>query len=375
MNVKNKKSKVTSRKDTCEIIENEKKELSILVTDADKYGTDIAEMSDFFDICIQQLSCELSTNNKLDVIVDIPIADLGIINDVVHHAEVMMKGEYGYVPDFDRLPHDIKSKLDKGIYTIGESKQVDGNMRAVIMDEDDVRVKDITLKRIKNDSNTIETTRSIANQAQMRQTYAKLDDIKELESYQIDRDRDRDVVTPFLNARDYILRAQNGGTLEDKEENLKKATDELTTAVNAIYTDISTSSKRLAKLTNRPIFQNPNQILNYIKNLTLDLQLATKYVGIQMQVFDYLGDKSSSKLALDGYQHIMQDFITKSINSKGQSAALLMHLNYPYNETNRNLWYQFAIDMKTALKADYKSIEGKEIYLVSVEDVNNEDKR
>lgn len=369
MNGEDKKMEVTSDTGPCEIVESEKKELSILVTDVDKYGTDIIKMSNFFEVYIQQLSCELSTNTTVDVLRNIPVADIGIINDVVHHAEVMMKGQYGYVPDFDSLPHDIKVKFDKGIYKIGESKQVDGNMRAVIMDENEVRVKDITLKHVKNDPNTMETTRSIANQAQMRQIYAKLDDIQELQSYQIDRDRDRDVVTPFLNARDYILRAQNGGTLEDKKENLKKATDELTTAVNAIYTDVSTSSKHLAKLTSRPIFQRRNQINYYIRNLTLNLQLATKYVGVQMQVFDYLGDKASSKLALEGYQYVMQDFITKSINSKGQSAAILMHLNYPYNETNRNLWYQFAIDMKPALQAGQKSIEGKEIYLVGVEDV------
>lgn len=356
-----------------EIVGSARQELRILVTDIDKYGTDVTEMSNFFDVYIQQLSCELSTNTAVNVLEDIPIADLGIINDVVHHAEVMMKGKYGYVPDFDSLPHDIKAKFDKGIYKMGESRQVGGNMRAVIMDENDVRVKDITLKRVMNDPDTMETTRSIVNQAQMRHIYAKLDDIQELQSYQIDRDRDRDIVNPFLNARDYILRAQIGGTPEEQKENLRKATDELTKAVNAIYTDMSTASEHLAKLTSWPIFQRRNQIKSYIGYLTLDLQLATRYVGVQMQAFDYLGDKASSKLALEGYQHVMQDFITKSINSKGQSAATLIHLNYPYNEVNRNWWYQFAVDMKPVLQADRKSIEGKEIYLVSVEDVKDED--
>ena len=45
-------------------------------------------------------------------------------------------------------------KFQKGIYKIAESKQVDGNMRAVILDENDIRVKDITLKRIKNNPGT-----------------------------------------------------------------------------------------------------------------------------------------------------------------------------------------------------------------------------
>lgn len=356
-----------------EIVESEKKELSILVTDEDKYGTDITKMSNFFEVYIQQLSCELSTNTMVDILRNIPVADIGIINDVVRHAEVMMDGEYGYVPDFESLPHDIKTKFQKGIYKIGESKQVDGNMRAVILDGNDVRVKDITLKRVKNNPGTLETTRSIANQAQMRQIYAKLDDIQELQSYQIDRDRDRDIVTPFLNARSYILRAQHSESLEDRKDCLKKATDELTTAINAVYSDLFTSSEHLVKLTRWPIFQRPSQIKNYLGYLTLDLQLATKFIGVQMHVFDYLGDKSGSKLALEGYQHVMQDFFTKGINKKNQSAAILVHQHYPYNERNRNCWMELVADMKPVLQAGTKFIEGKEILLVSIEGTENEE--
>ena len=150
---------------------------------------DITKMSNFFEVYIPQLSCELRTNTMIDVIRNVPVADIGIINDVVQHAEVMIGGEYGYVPDFDSLPYDIKTKLQKGIYKIGESKQVEGNMRAAIFDENNLKKKEITLKKVRKNPGTVETTRSIANQDQMRQIYAKLDDIQELQSYQIDRDR------------------------------------------------------------------------------------------------------------------------------------------------------------------------------------------
>lgn len=373
MNGEDKKIEVISDTGPCEIIESEKKELSILVTYEDKYGMDITKMSNFFEVYIQQLSLELRTNTMIDVLSNIPVADIGIISDVVQHAEVMLNGKYGYVPDFDSLPHDIKTKLKKGIYKIGESKQVDGNMRAAIFDENNVKKKEITLKRVKNNPGTAETTRSIANQAQMRQIYAKLDDIQELQSYQIDRDRDRDIVTPFLNARSYILRAQHSELPEDRKDLLKKATDELTTAINAVYSDMRTSSEHLVKLTKWPIFQRPGQIKNYMSYLTLDLQLATKFVGVQMHVFDYLGDKAGSKVALEGYQHVMQDFFTKGINKKKQTAAILIHHHYPYNENNRNCWMKLAADMKPVLQAGEKSIEGKEILLVSVEGIENEE--
>ncbi|OPZ87168.1 MAG: hypothetical protein BWY74_03461 [Firmicutes bacterium ADurb.Bin419] len=245
-------------------------------------------------------------------------------------------------------------------------------MRAVILDKNNVRVKDITLKRVKNNPGTVETTRSIANQLQMRQIYAKLDSIQELQSYEIDRDRDRDIVTPFLNARNYILRAQHSELMEDRKDLLKKATDKLTTAINAVYTDMRTSSEHLVKLARWPIFQRPNQIKNYMEYLTLDLQLATKFVGVQMHVFDYLGDKSGSMLTLEGYQHVINDFFTKGINHKNQSIAILIHQHYPYSENNNNYWMELATDMKPVLQAGTKSIEGKEILLVSVEGTENE---
>lgn len=60
---------------------------------------------------------------------------------------------------------------------IGESRQVDGNLRAVIVDEAGTRVKDVTLKEVQINPGTMEALRSITNQLQMRQIYAKHDTI------------------------------------------------------------------------------------------------------------------------------------------------------------------------------------------------------
>ncbi|MDO9088010.1 MAG: hypothetical protein Q7U53_17520 [Anaerolineaceae bacterium] len=357
-----------------EIIESGNQELRIFVTIEDQCGVDVTKMSNFFDFYIQQLTSELSTNTRVNVIENIPISDIGILHELIDQALVISDGKDVLVPDFDSLPHDIKDKLAKGIYKMGESKQVDGNLRAVIMDENDIRVKDITLKSVINNPGTIETVRSITIQAMMRQIYVKLGEIQELQSYQIDKDRDETIGVPFINARDYILRAQIGGTQEEKRENLKKSTDELTKAINAIYIDLSTTSEYLANSTKLPIFNNPYLINKYIKYLTLDLLLVTKYVGVLIHVFDYLGEKASSNLTLEGYQFIMQDFFTKSINKKGKSAGTLIHEYYPYNENNIDWWYKLTMDIKSGMNADLKSIEGKEIFLVSAEDVRDGDK-
>ena len=86
-----------------EIVESGKQELRIFITEEDRLGTDVTKMSNFFESYIQQLTCELSTNTAVNDIENIPIADIGIINEVVHLAVVMMNGDYGYVPDFDSL--------------------------------------------------------------------------------------------------------------------------------------------------------------------------------------------------------------------------------------------------------------------------------
>ncbi|GHU51793.1 hypothetical protein AGMMS49975_06340 [Clostridia bacterium] len=138
--------------------------LQILVTEEDKYGVDIAAMSDFFDGYIQQLTFDLRKNAVVVDLANIPAADLSIINDVVHHMDAVLDSDYSYLPDFDHLPKDIKSKLDKGIYKLGESRQVDGNLRPVILDENGVRIKDITLKETLNNHGSVETTRSVVSQ-------------------------------------------------------------------------------------------------------------------------------------------------------------------------------------------------------------------
>lgn len=137
-------------------------ELHILVTDADTNGYEISKMSDFMGLYAQQLTRSLADSPFVEVVSNIPVADLGIINDVVQHAAVVARGNITLVPDFDSLPAGIKEKLKQGLYSIGDSKQVDGNLRAVIVDENGVRVKDITLKKVINNPGTLETTRMSA---------------------------------------------------------------------------------------------------------------------------------------------------------------------------------------------------------------------
>lgn len=69
--------------------------------------------------------------------------------------------------------------------------------------------------------------------------------------------------------------------------------------------------------------------------LALDMQLATKFVGVYMQVLDYLGDNQSVRLISARYQYVLKDFFTKGIGKKNISADEILQMNYPYTESNR----------------------------------------
>lgn len=366
---------------SAELIETTlKKPLVIFETEADRYGRDITAMSNFFDGYVQQMSLALREQTGLEVVTELPVANLGIISDIVRQADIIMQGNVTLLPDFDNLPVDIKNKLKKGIYTIGNSKQVDGNLRAVVLDEEGVRIKDITLKKVLSNPGNIETARSIGNQMQMRQIYAKLADIQEFQTYQLERDRDRDIVVPFLDARALVLEAETKDSEEERMRLLKEADGKIRTALNSIYADIETTTKSLVRRTSVPLLPPGKASNRYMGYLTSDMQIATKYVGVRMQLLEYIGETKTAQYVLQQYQHVMYDFLTKPITRKGLSAADLMHNYFPYDKTNMNCWHTFSKEMTPTLESSMRTLElsmsGKysnDVYVVAVEDIADEE--
>ena len=334
-------------------------------------------MSNFFDGYIEQMSLALREESAIEVLSEIPISDLSIVNEVVQTARVLLKDNVTLVPDFDNLPLDIKKKLKLGLYTISESKQVEGNMRAVILDENGTRVKDITLKKVVSSPENLETARNIGNQLQVKQIYAKLAAIEEFQTYQIKRDRDQQIIVPFLDARTLIIRAANAKSADEQKNLLEQANSKITSALHSIYTDMDTSAKMLAKKADSWFPDITGRMNDYMRFITSDLQIATKYVGVSMQILEYIGDNSGAKNALLEYQQTLHDFLEKPISKKGLSAALIMQGNYPYTSENMDQWYLLKKEIAPTLKASIENImldtypsECHEIYIVSMEDAH-----
>lgn len=356
-----------------------KKPLEIFKTEADITGRDITQMSNFFDGYIEQMSLAMREESAIEVLSEIPISDLSIINEVVQKACILLKDNVTLVPDFDNLPLDVKKKLKRGLYTIGESKQVDGNMRAVIVDENRTRIKDITLKKVVSSPENLETARKIGDQMQMKQIYVKLAAIEEFQTYQIERDRDQQIIVPFLDARTFILRAANANSPDEQKNLLEQANGKITSALHSIYTDMDTSARMLAQKADSWLPDITGRMNDYMRFITSDLQIATKYIGVSMQVLEYIGDNYGAKNALLEYQQALYDFLEKPISKKGLSAALIMQGNFPYTSANIDQWYMLKKEIAPPLKTSIENIlsgtnsaERQEIYIVSMEDASNE---
>lgn len=328
-------------------------QLNILVTDKDKYGHDITEMSDFMDRYALSITENIKSGSKLIELKNIPFAETGILGSLAQISTALLTDDYILVPDFASLPTEIAKKLKEGIYSLGESRQVDGNLRPVILDEEGVRIKDLTLRKARKTKNTQISVQNLYMQLQLKQISDQLDEIAELQSFQIDKERATDIFDKFFIARDYILKAQNSKSKEAAIKHLEMADQYLNEAEAAVYSDMHVSSKHLEKATRRVLLYNEKRIHTYMKFLTEDLQTMTLITGMHLQVLDRLKRYDDAKVVEEKYFHEL-DFFFNGDNRK-EAPAMLIHEYYPYTEEDMNKWYDLredVIPMFTAKKKD-----------------------
>ena len=353
------------------------KPINIFVTHEDRVGDDITKMSDFFEVYISSMMTELKSqpgiemNNSLKIVNDTSILQ-NISSEIKN---IFQKENVTLIPDLEKLPWDVREKLKTGEYFIGKSRQVDGNLRAVIVNENNVRVKDITLKRISNNNINTQMITSIINQMQIQQIFTKLTSIEEFQTYQIETDRNSRMIRPFLDARDYAIKAENTNNKEKKTKLLEKAEEKVTSALNEVYLDLNTTKDEFIKSVKvNPGLNLGNNTDKFMKLLLSDIQLITKYTGVKMQLLEYLGENNMSKKVLEKYLNTIHSLISEPTeNMGGQSVMMVLHDYFPYNEKNLDSFYYFTKDMRNIIKENILQLESnnkntEEIYIISAED-------
>ena len=355
--------------DKNEIAKMPEKPLVIFRTEVDRKKHDIALMSNFFDGYINQLCLDENKSSNLQIAKNVTISKIGLVKEAINKGKTLIKSDMILVPDLDNIAAEIKEKLKKGIYSIGESKQVDGNLRAVIVDENNKIKHQITLKHQKNIPQDFSSKLEV--QIQLREIFNKLIEIQEMQDYQIRLEKIRDFVNPFLRARDIIVLAEEEIDLEERKRQYLEADNYIDEALTAVYSDIEETSKQFIKSLSNPI--SGLNIKKYMKFIVEELQISTKYVGVQVQLLEYLGNEKKAKWILDKYNDTMNDFFTLPRTKNKMTLADLFQDYYPYAKKDKNMWYNLKKEYIDNIKLlDTSKNENKDIYIISINEESGE---
>ncbi len=321
-------------------------ELAILKTREELVTQDIYQMQDYLEIYIDNQKKELSKG----LISDIHISPLtiDILAEVVN-VGMSAKMNTFYVANFDALPKEFKDGLGSK-YKLGESLKVEGDARAVLVNEHGVRVRDLTLKKVKYNPDSINSVRNILIHIQMKQIEEKLDILTEMLRYQIQRDRSRDLIEPFFKARGYIVDAQDTDDEKDRFDYLNKALDLLKSIIQSGYQDMRTCSDNIADRTRLLLFRKEKLIKTYMNYICEDVYVINKSIGLEMLIYDYMGKEKEKDNVMDEYIGFMHEFSTRPIGAQKKPAIDIIQNNFPYNSKNNNMWFEYKEKLAKAEK-------------------------
>lgn len=345
----------------------------ILITDEDKNGTDISKMSDFFEVGINNDVLNTLKNSTFEIINRFSLSDVSKVDDCVKVIDSLSKkGKVDFIADLKKLPKEIKQKLEKGENVINKSKQYTDRYRPVVENQKSEIQKEIVLKKVVRRANNESAFRNIATQQKLQQIDAKINELNELCSYQIDLQINDMVYKPFVLARSEILNFQTSNDNDDKIKHLENASNYLQSCIAGIYTSIKTSQDHLLKVDNSILKVPMFSMDEYIKNVGRDLSHLTKIVGLQSHVYALLGKDNENRNLIDQYKNSINNFFNKPINKDGESLAILIHNNCVYNKTNKDAWYNMYLQVKELNIDKLDEKNDKEIYYLDEGETNNE---
>lgn len=81
--------------------------LVIFKTKEDRNETDISKMSNFFEDYVHEMTLSIRESSHLQEIMELPIADLSVIGDVINQADIIVQGNITLLPDFENLPSNM----------------------------------------------------------------------------------------------------------------------------------------------------------------------------------------------------------------------------------------------------------------------------
>lgn len=341
-----------------ELIENNLLAFNLFKSEEDKKTTDIFAISSPFEYALPQL---IDNNTSLNLANIIDINGEPLFNFVDRHLNPKpkvydKKNDNFYELDFASLSEKTKKKLENGTFKVGNSKKINGNYRAVIVDttKNNVRVEDVTLKKVeKKSNNTDDSSRvDLSTQVQLKQIYDLLLDMKASQEFQINWDRNNSILPPFFSARTKVLQALNTVSLEEKIHLLNEANTYMEDSVSAIKADLISNKEEIIKRTKQVdyLYDSLKRHADFILN---DTEIMTKIVGMQLYIDLSLNNKAMALERLTTYNGVMELLTQPDITT---NRGLLINLLQKIPRINRAKWLKNSdkISLLELINSHYK---------------------
>ena len=353
-----------------ELIPSEKNELlNIFTEEEDKKGTDLLAMSDFFEVFIGKIETEMGTDTAWEVFHNIE----GFIGEIA----AAIKGGFDIskmgmlVADYSHFSQEIVDGLKEGIYHVGQSKEVAGNLRPAILDENEHLVKFFTLKKAVDPTRVLSDISTLSMQASLQRISSQIEDIGRDVKGIIDFSRREALSNKFIYARDKIMLASTASE-EERELYLKEADTYLMEGLTDLYSDINAQVKALADI--KGLFASVKAIDSVLSYINEDMQMIPRYVGLRVYLFNYRGKADDANRILGEYQYQLQTLTERKLGDGKYTALELIHKNYPYDEENVDFWLEKPKQMLEVIDSYQTMLEqkDKDVYYIDVEDFEDE---
>lgn len=351
--------------DSKSLISNENAELlNIFTEEVDRKGTDLLAMSDFFEVFIGKIEVEMGAETKWEVLHNIE----GFIGQIA----AAIKGGFDIsqmgmlVADYSHFSRDIIDGLKEGLYHVGQSKEVAGNLRPAILDKDGHLVKFFTLKKAANPSSILSDISTLSMQASLQRISSQIEDIGRDVKGMIDFARREALSNKFIYARDRIMMAATSSE-EERVLYLKEADTYLMEGLTDLYSDVNAQVEALADI--KGPFASVKAIDSLLSYINEDMQMIPRYVGLRVYLLNYRGKADDANRILGEYRYQLQLLDEKRIGGGKYTALELIHKNYPYDSSNMDFWLVKPKQMLQAINSYETMLEQKnsDIYYIDVE--------
>ena len=373
-----------------ESIKSNIENFQLFTSHTDKWTQDIFEISDPYEFLLSKYMDDHKFT-KLGQLFNLDGSSLiNLMATGTNLKDLIFNSKKGFVyqPDYDNLSVETKEGLKSGVLKIGESKKVGGNKRAVIVDttNSNQRVEDLTLKEVRTERDITRNLTDLAIQAQLKQIYEILLDMQETQEYQLQWDRNNSILSPFFTARTQIIKFYNTDDLNSKIQLLHDASQSMEQAVSAIKADLISNRDQIEKILRKPIHGKSFQ--RHANFILSDINLLLKIVGMQTYIDLTLDNESMARERFESVKYIfdlyssqtipepvhvvlsalqrvpiLDNLLSNSERNELSSMLEVIHDNYRYSSTNKNLWLIINDEMQ----------EGSQLSLLSEGDSDHEE--